>query len=220
MVKCRYCGCDDLVKNGSTRGVPKSKCKKCSRQTSLRGTKVEDSQEKLQSVLFYLNGLSLNAIAALKSVAPSTILRSIRRFAEQRAAKPQPGPGGVTVMERDEVWHFIGNKANKLWIGLAFCRDTGQLVDWECGDRDQATLDKLLDRLKAWNVRLYCTDSYIGYDRVLPVGRHYQGKQETWRLEQINSRLRHWLARLTAFGVASRPAVAPSWSQSRLKWLI
>jgi IS1 family transposase len=28
------------------------------------------------------------------------------------------------------------------------------------------------------------------------------GKEETWRLEQIHSRLRHWLARLTAFGVA------------------
>lgn len=91
------------MKNGSTRGVPKWKC---SRQSSLRGAKVENRQEKAEAVLFYLNGLSLNAIAALKSVAPSTILRWIRRFAQQQAAKPQPGPGGVTVVELDEVCVF------------------------------------------------------------------------------------------------------------------
>lgn len=195
MLQCPYCGCESLVKNGSTRGVPKWKCKKCGRQTSLRGGKAENSQAKADAVLLYLNGLSLNAIAVLKSVVPSTVLRWVRRFAEQRANKPQPGPGRVIVMELDELWHFVNSKANKLWIWLAYCRDTGQLVDWECGDRGQATLDKLLDRLKAWKVRLYCTDGYTCYDQAMPVGQHYQGKQETWRLEQINSRLRHWLAR-------------------------
>ena len=98
-------------------------------------------------------------------------------------------------MEIDEVWHFVGNKKNKLWIWLAFCRDTGQLVDWQWGDRDQGTLNTLLERLKAWTVRLYCTDCYICSEQGLPIGKHYQGKNETWRLEQINSRLRHWLAR-------------------------
>jgi IS1 family transposase len=131
----------------------------------------------------------------LKSVVPSTILRWVRQCAEERAAKPQPGPGGVIVMEIDELWHFVGSKENKLWIWLALCRDTGQLVDWQCGDRDQGTLARLLERLRAWKVRLYCTDGYVCYNRALPAGRHYQGKEETWRLEQINSRLRHWLAR-------------------------
>jgi IS1 family transposase/transposase-like protein len=202
MLQCPYCGCESLVKNGSTRGVPKWKCKKCGRQTSLRSEKVENRQEKAEAVLLYLNGLSLNAIAVLTSVVPSTVLRWVRRCAEQRATKPQPGAGRVIVMELDELWHCVGSKANKLWIWLAFCRDTGNLVDWQCGDRDQATLEQLLERLKAWKVRLYCTDSYICYDQAVPIGRHYQGKQETWRLEQINSRLRHWLARLTACGVA------------------
>lgn len=199
MQHCPYCGCDSLIKNGSTRGVPKWKCKICGRQTSLKGDKVEEDRQKDQmrseAVLLYLSGLSLNAIAVLKSVVPSTIQRWVRQYAQARAAKPQPGPTGVIVMEIDEVWHFVGNKKNKLWIWLAFCRDTGQLVDWQCGDRDQGTLNILLDRLKAWAVRLYCTDCYICYEQSVPLGKHYQGKEETWRLEQINSRLRHWLAR-------------------------
>ena len=37
-------------------------------------------------------------------------------------------------------------------------RATGRLIDWECGARDRATLDRLLGRLEPWGVRLFCTD--------------------------------------------------------------
>ena len=67
MQHCPYCGCDDLIKNGSTRGVPKWKCKKCGRQTSLKGDKVEKDRQRDQArseaVLLDLSGLSLKAIA-------------------------------------------------------------------------------------------------------------------------------------------------------------
>lgn len=199
MLQCPYCGCDSLVKNGSTRGIPKWKCKTCGRQTSLRGGRAADAEardtKRAEAILLYLCGLSFNVLAFLKAVAPSTILNWVRHGARCWAAKPQPRAEGVIVMELDEVWHFIGRKACKLWIWLAFCRDTGHLVDWQCGHRDQQTLDQLLARLAAWNVQLYCTDSYVCYDQALPVGHHFTGKEGTWRLEQIHSRLRHWLAR-------------------------
>jgi insertion element IS1 protein InsB len=51
----------------------------------------------------------------------------------------------------------------------------------------------LLERLKPWSVKLYCTDD--SYDTLLPVGRHYIGKDETVAIERVNSRLRHWFAR-------------------------
>jgi insertion element IS1 protein InsB len=53
----------------------------------------------------------------------------------------------------------------------------------------------LLERLKPWSVTLYCTDDYAPYDTLLPVGRHYIGKDETVAIERVNSRLRHWFAR-------------------------
>src|SRR5918995_4048968 len=86
---------------------------------------------------------------------------------------------------------FPSKKKNKLWIWLAFDRSGQRLVDWECGDA--ATLNRLLERLKPWSVTLYCTDD--SYDTLLPVGRHYIGKDETVTVEQVNSRLRHWFAR-------------------------
>ena len=86
-------------------------------------------------------------------------------------------------------------KTRKLWIWKAFERATGRLIDWECGDRDAPTLDRLLGRLERWGVRLFCTDDWPAYDAALPEGRHYVGKDQTQRSESNNARQRHWFAR-------------------------
>ena len=68
-------------------------------------------------------------------------------------------------------------------------------MDWECGGRDKATAERLLERLKRWRTRLYCADDYAVYDVSLPVGLLYTGKDETHGIERDNARQRHWLAR-------------------------
>ncbi|MDR3301280.1 MAG: IS1 family transposase, partial [Spirochaetaceae bacterium] len=69
---------------------------------------------------------------------------------------------GAIVLELDEMWHYI-EKKSKLWIWKAFCRDTGELVDWECGARDAKTLKVMLDRLKALDVSVFFTDHWECY---------------------------------------------------------
>jgi insertion element IS1 protein InsB len=86
-------------------------------------------------------------------------------------------------------------KTRKLWIWKALERATGRLIDWECGGRDEATLDRLLGRLEPWDVRLFCTDDWAPYDAALPAGRHHVGKEEMQRSESNNARQRHWFAR-------------------------
>jgi insertion element IS1 protein InsB len=58
------------------------------------------------------------------------------------------------------------------------------------------TFERLLARLRRWNVRLICTDEYAVYGQSLSAGQHYVGKDQTVALERTHSRLRHWLARL------------------------
>ena len=67
-------------------------------------------------------------------------------------------------------------------------------MDWECGGRDKATGERLIERLKRWRTRLSCTGEYADYD-VRPVGQRYAGKDETHGIERDNARQRHWLAR-------------------------
>ena len=86
-------------------------------------------------------------------------------------------------------------KKNKLWSWKAYCRDTGQLVDWECGNRDQDTLAKLMARLRRWSVRFFYTDEWAVYPKEIAEARLIQGKQGTVAIERNNSRQRHWFAR-------------------------
>jgi insertion element IS1 protein InsB len=74
-------------------------------------------------------------------------------------------------------------------------------VDWDCGGRDKATCERLLERLTRWRTRLYCADDYAVSGVLLPVGQLYTGKEETHGIERAhgierdNARQRHWLAR-------------------------
>ena len=69
------------------------------------------------------------------------------------------------------------------------------MVDWECGNRDAATLSRLLERVERWGVRLDCADDWAAYAELIPQGRLYVGKEETHGIERDHSRQRHWLAR-------------------------
>ena len=91
---------------------------------------------------------------------------------------------------------FYKKKSNKLWIWKAYCRDTGQLVDWECGDRDGKTFQRLMARLTRWKVDIYCADHWDVYPKEMPQGCHLrQSKSETVAIERNNGRQRHWFAR-------------------------
>lgn len=68
----------------------------------------------------------------------------------------------------------LSEKKQKLWIWKALCRDTGELIAWECGDRDKATLKKLIGRLEKWSVRGYYTDDYQVYSSVIPAEKLVQ----------------------------------------------
>ena len=68
-------------------------------------------------------------------------------------------------------------------------------MDGECGGRDKATCECLIERLTRWRTRLYCADDYAVYGVLLPVGQLYTGMDETHGIERDNARQRHWLAR-------------------------
>ena len=74
---------------------------------------------------------------------------------------------------------FSGKKTQKLWIWKAYDRTTGHLLDWECGGRDRATLQRLVERLKAWNVVVYYTDHWECYRDVIAGAKLVQSKTQT-----------------------------------------
>src|SRR4051812_8911081 len=98
-------------------------------------------------------------------------------------------------------------KAGKLRVWKARDRATGRLLDWELGGRDRATLERLLERLKRWGVRLYCADGWEAYAELIPHGQLYVGKEETHGIERDHARQRHWLARFRRRSIVVSKAV-------------
>ena len=39
------------------------------------------------------------------------------------------------VLERDALWSFVQKKTQQLWLWVALCRRTRQIVAWTLGDR-------------------------------------------------------------------------------------
>ena len=141
-MNCRKCQATDFVKNGHINEKQRYKCKKCGYQwTENHKHRGRPIAERAFAVFLYCHGLSMNAISKMLGTAPSTILKWIRNFSNEHAHPPEPQTDAV-VLELDEMWHYL--KKNKLWIWKAFCRDTGELIAWQCGDRDKTTLKKLL----------------------------------------------------------------------------
>src|SRR4051794_5932956 len=185
-----------LIRSGHACGLQRWKCKGpgCGRQftrTTPRGKPVE---VKRHAIELYGLGLSERGSQARRGLgAEHAALGPGSRaspLSQARAGARRHGGGrdrrGLALRQK---------KSRKLWIWKAFERGTGRLIEWECGGRDQGTLDRLLKRLERWGVRLFCTDDDAPYDEALPVGRHYIGKDQTQRSESNNSRQRHWLAR-------------------------
>lgn len=196
-IHCPQCKATDIIKNGFVKGRQRFKCKHCNYQFTKR------SQErgkplwmKLEAVLMYLSGMSMNAAAQILGVSAQSVLNWVREFGEANYEKPVPE--SAIVIELDELWHFIQSKKNKLWIWKAYERNTGRLIDWELGNRDSQTLSRLLERLVQCQVTVYCTDDWKPYQQLLeehPDAFHVISKKETVAIERNNSDNRHWFAR-------------------------
>jgi insertion element IS1 protein InsB len=187
---CLKCQSDRVINNGSAAGKPKKQCKQCGYQFTRMTPRGKPLAMKVNAVLWYLSGMSMNRIAFLLRVSAQAVLIWIRTFAKAYYEKPEP-TGRTIVLQLDEMWHYLQNKRQKLWIWKALDRDTGQLLDWECGRRDKKTLKKMVDRLTQWDVQLYCTDQWAPYAAVIPQDKLVQSKATTHDIERNHCRQRH-----------------------------
>jgi insertion element IS1 protein InsB len=112
---------------------------------------------------------------------------------------PPASPSEGLVLELDELWSFVGKKADKRWIWLALARHTRQVVAYVIGDRGERTCRRLWERIPEDYRRGCCySDFWKSYRAVIPEERHEaMGKEsgELAHVEKWNNTLRQRLAR-------------------------
>lgn len=102
----------------------------------------------------------------------------------------------VEESELDEMWSYVGKKTNPRWLWHAIDRETGQVLAYVFGRRNDEAFLQLKRLLVPFGIKRFCTDGWGAYQRHLPVQMHEVGKQKTQRIERKHLRLRTRIKRL------------------------
>jgi len=105
------------------------------------------------------------------------------------------------VLQCDEMWSFVGDKANKQWVWIALDADSREVVALVVGDRSQDTAQALWHALPpAYRQHAICyTDEWEAYAAVIPPAQHRpvkKGSGKTNYIERFNCTLRQRVSRL------------------------
>lgn len=112
---------------------------------------------------------------------------------------PPAAESDSQTLELDELWSFVQKKSKKVWVWLALCRVTRQIVGYALGPRDEATCRILWQSIPAQyrRGRVY-SDFWAAYQKVIPKRQHRAvGKEtgQTSHIERFNNTLRQRLSR-------------------------
>ena len=84
------------------------------------------------------------------------------------------------MLELDELWSFVQSKAQEVWLWIALCRRTRQIVAYAIGDRSQEGAMSLRENVPLdYRRRATRSDLWLAYENVFPRRTHrFCGKVE------------------------------------------
>jgi insertion element IS1 protein InsB len=97
----------------------------------------------------------------------------------------------------DEMWTFVGRrKAGKRWFWYAKCADSGKILAFQIGKRNEGACHKLMKKLAHLEIDEYCTDDWKPYKKFIPKAKHTISKKRTQKIERENLNFRTHIKRL------------------------
>lgn len=195
IMKCPYCK-RLSVKNGKSRsGKQRYHCRYCKRYFIDFYTRLSYQPQTNDKIIRLLKeGLGISNLSRFLKISKSTILRRILLISE--AIKRPPIIFNRTY-EVDELWTFIGTKANPTWIIYAICRETKEVFDFTIGVRSNENIVKLTGLLLLSNPVKVFTDRLLNYKTLIPSCIHHVRRGGTNHIERRNLTLRTNFKRTT-----------------------
>jgi len=157
-LSCPQCLSSQIKRNGHTHyGKQNHQCLECGRQFVADSQLVNEQTRELIKRLL-LERLSLSGICRAVGVSLRWLLTFIAELYDTLpddlfVQPPQRTTGCVRVLrleaEADEMWSFVGRKANKQWIWIALDTETKKVLAFYVGDRSRRSARKLWRRIPA-----------------------------------------------------------------------
>lgn len=102
----------------------------------------------------------------------------------------------VAEAEVDEMWSFVESKDHQRWLWHAIDHQTGQVLAYVCGTREDEVFLELKALLKPLGIMRFYPDGWGAYRRHLDPAKHTVGKQHTQKIERKHTTLRARIKRL------------------------
>lgn len=96
----------------------------------------------------------------------------------------------------DEMWSFYHDKKHQIWLWWAVEHETNIPLAYTFGTREHKYLDKLLDLLKPFPIRIVYADNNFAYENKIKDKVLIRGKKNTQKIERNHLTLRTRLKRL------------------------
>jgi len=187
---CPHCHRSKVVKNGKSRaGVQRLFCKHCHKhfqQDYLYWGANPVNKKMIIRMLQRGNGI--RDCSHILQVSKQCVSNCLISQFEQ--ARPKEVVGSYEQVQVDELWTYVHKKKNKRWLLYAYAPESKQILAWQWGKRDTATVKKLYHQLQGVEINWWCTDHWKAFAKVLPYERHLIGKQFTRAIEGVNTSLR------------------------------
>ena len=158
-VCCKRCGATDHVKNGIVRGFQRYLCLSCGCNFTMTPPRGKPPAMKALALLLYAMGnVSFGSIARILGVSDVAVLNWVRDEA-RKLPEINQGRSGCRHSRRDVA--FCKKKTEKLWLWRAYDPIARQTIAWVLGRRDDATCQKLLNKI-GLEGKTFVTDDWGG----------------------------------------------------------
>ncbi len=208
---CPQCGSRWYERKGPIHtGEQNHRCKVCGRAFVLTPeNSVISTEQRVLIERLLLERISLRGICRAVGIGLQWLLQfMVTRFQaapEDLYAKPAEGTPTVILQrleaELDELWSFVGKRANRQWVWIAIDATTRQVIAFHVGDRSQASAEQLWANLPTVyrEQAIFYTDQYAVYTGIIPAAQHRaisKLARKTNHVERFNCTLRQRVSRL------------------------
>ena len=208
---CPACGSTQFKKNGHIHsGKQNHQCTTCGRQFVASAEDRIISYEQRTLIEHLLRErLSLRGICRAVGGSLTWLLHfMVERFAacpDHLHVQLPVSPTDVVIRrleaEADELWSFVGKKANKQWLWIAMDAKTRQVIAFHVGDRSRETAKELWAKIPLGyrEQARFHTDQYEAYQGVIPPAQHKaitKKARRTNHVDRLNNTLRQRVSRL------------------------
>ena len=173
--RCNNCNSNNIVKNGYNKcGNAQYHCKDCGVYRVLEPHQPYSEAMRQTILRAYKERASLRGLERIFKVSRQIISAWIKAYARRlshlRATVHPARPDDV--LELDEMWSFVGSKAEKRWLWMVMCRRTRQIVAFVIGDHSKATCKRLWARVPYAYRRCQSYSDFWEAYQVLPKKTH------------------------------------------------